>query len=112
LVWHGSFIDASRHWTGRGEGFQPPLGDHLIPLAKHAPLAKLASTNDSWPTGMAREHGFRFLGYRLDSKQQPIFRYSYSGVTVEDFAVPLKAAGQAHPGLERTVSFTGSSSEP
>jgi len=112
LVWHGAFIDASRHWTGRGEGYQPPLGDHLVSLPTHAPLAKLASPNDPWPTEMARESGFRFLGYKLDAQQRPAFRYSFAGLTVEDHIVPLAVAGDAYPGLDRTIAISGSNSEP
>ena len=107
LVWHGAFIDASRHWTGRGVGYEAPLGDHLIPLAPHAPLAKLASPNDPWPTTPARDSGFRFLGYKLDAKQQPTFRYSFAGITVEDQPTPLKADDQPFAGLRRTLHFTG-----
>jgi mono/diheme cytochrome c family protein len=112
MIWHGAFIDASRHWTGRGEGFQAPLGDHLVALAPNAPLAKLASPNDPWPAGMARENGFRFLGYKLDAKQQPAFRYSFAGITVEDQPVPLKVEGQPFANLRRTLTFAGSSAEP
>lgn len=107
LIWHGAFIDASRHWTGRGVGYEAPLGDHLIALPANAPLAKLASPNDPWPTGMARENGFRFLGYRLDAKQRPLFRYSFAGVTVEDETVPLSIAGEPFAGLERTIKLSG-----
>ena len=32
LIWHGAFIDAARHWTGRGVGFETPLGDDVLPL--------------------------------------------------------------------------------
>ena len=32
LIWQGAFIDASKHWTGRGEGFQGPLGDNALAL--------------------------------------------------------------------------------
>ncbi len=32
LIWQGAFIDASKHWTGRGEGFQGPLGDNILTL--------------------------------------------------------------------------------
>ncbi len=112
LIWHGAFIDAARHWNGRGVGYEAPLGDHLIELAPNAPLAKLASPNDPWPTAMARESGFRFLGYKLDAKQQPTFRYSFSGVTVEDQPTPLKADGQPFAGLRRTLTIAGSSPEP
>lgn len=112
LIWHGAFIDASRHWTGRGEGYQPPLGDHLIALPQHAPLAKLTSPNDPWPTGMARENGFRFLGYKLDAKQRPLFRYSFGGLTVEDESVPLVKAGEPYAGLDRTLKLSGTSDDP
>ena len=112
LIWHGAFIDASRHWTGRGEGYQPPLGDHLVALPQHAPLAKLASPNDPWPTEMARENGFRFLGYKLDAQQRPAFRYSFAGLTVEDHVVPLLTAGDSYAGLDRTISISGANSEP
>jgi mono/diheme cytochrome c family protein len=112
MIWHGAFIDASRHWTGRGQGFEAPLGDHLIPLAPNAPLAKLASLNDPWPTALARESGFRFLGYTLNEKQQPTLRYSFAGITVEDQPVPLVKAGSAFAGLRRTLTLSGSTSEP
>ncbi|MBC7819414.1 MAG: hypothetical protein IAG10_21220, partial [Planctomycetaceae bacterium] len=85
---------------------------HLIELAPNAPLAKLASPNDPWPTALARESGFRFLGYKLDAQQQPTFRYSFSGVTVEDQPTPLKAGGQPFVGLRRTLTLAGSASEP
>lgn len=111
MIWHGAFIDASRHWTGRGVGFEAPLGDHLIALAPNAPLAKLASPNDPWPTSLAREIGYRFLGYKLDAKQQPAFRYSFAGLTVEDQSLPLAKVGDPFAGLERTLSFSGTSAE-
>lgn len=112
LIWHGAFIDAARHWNGRGVGYEAPLGDHLIELAPNAPLAKLASPNDPWPTTLARESGFRFLGYKLDAKQQPTFRYSFAGITVEDQPTPLKADGQPFAGLRRTLTIAGSTNEP
>ncbi|HEY1784378.1 MAG TPA: PA14 domain-containing protein, partial [Pirellulales bacterium] len=34
LLWQGAFIDASRHWVDRGAGYQPPLGDNILALAK------------------------------------------------------------------------------
>ena len=112
LIWHGAFIDASRHWNGRGVGYEAPLGDHLIELAPNAPLAKLASPNDPWPTTLARDSGFRFLGYKLDAKQQPTFRYSFAGITVEDQPTPLKADGQPFTGLRRALTVAGASNEP
>ena len=43
LIWQGGFMDASRHWTGRGEGFQPPMGDNVVALPAGAPFATLPS---------------------------------------------------------------------
>lgn len=111
MIWHGAFIDASRHWTGRGAGFEAPLGDHLIALAPHQPLAKLASSNDPWPTGLARENGYRFLGYYLDAKQRPVFRYSFAGLTIEDHSIPLVKAGDPFAGLDRTITVSGANAE-
>ena len=107
LIWHGAFIDASRHWTGRGNGFEAPLGDHLITLPPQAPLAILASPNDPWPTGLARENGFRFRGYQLDDQQRPGFRYSFGSLNVEDQSVPLIKADDKFVGLQRTLTVSG-----
>ena len=35
-VWIGDFIDAGRHWTGRGQGSQPPAGQRVVKLGKGA----------------------------------------------------------------------------
>ncbi|MCX7395593.1 MAG: PA14 domain-containing protein [Planctomycetales bacterium] len=111
LVWRGAFMDASRHWSGRGIGYEEPLGDDIVELAPHAPLAMLASPNDTWPTTLARDSGFRFLGYTLDSKQQPTFRYSFAGITVEDQSIPVKVDGQLHVSFRRTLRLTGPATE-
>src|SRR4029079_11158869 len=37
LLWQGRFMDASRHWSGRGEGFQPPAGEKVLQLAAGPP---------------------------------------------------------------------------
>jgi mono/diheme cytochrome c family protein len=108
MIWHGAFIDASRHWNGRGVGFEAPLGDHVLPLPDGPPLAQLASVNDSWPNDLAREHGFRFLGYSLDREQRPTFNFRWGDVVVGDRCVPLKLAERPDPGLQRTLTFEGS----
>ncbi len=66
LIWQGRFIDASRHWSGRGDGFQPPAGDDVRRLVEGAPLAILASDNQSWPKENGKHAGYQFRGYRLD----------------------------------------------
>jgi mono/diheme cytochrome c family protein len=85
LLWQGRFLDASRHWTGRGEGFEGPAGDRILSLVDGAPLALLATAEQPWPGQSARELGFRFQGYRLTGDQRPTFQYTFGDVTVEDF---------------------------
>jgi cytochrome c2 len=92
LVWHGRFIDASKHWTGRGNGNQTPLGDHVIRLDSTAPLAILDSVETNWPAVPPKEQGYRFGGYRLDRQGRPTFRYTGPGFSVEDKPLPVAAA--------------------
>lgn len=107
LIWHGAFIDASRHWTGRGEGFQPPAGDHVLSLTKLSPLATLADAEAAWPTIPAREQGYQFLGYRLEKDRKPTLRYRYQNVTVEETPAPFAVDGKpTEPGLRRSLVLT------
>ena len=38
LLWQGDFMDAGRHWTGRGEGYESPLGDNILQPAGWRPV--------------------------------------------------------------------------
>jgi len=78
LIWHGAFIDASLHWSGRGAGNQSPLGDHIMTLPSGPPLAVLSSLDQPWPDVNPREHGFRFRGYSLNKVGTPTFRYTWN----------------------------------
>ena len=108
LIWHNAFLDASKHWTGRGQGFQQPLGDHVLSLPRGAPLARLPDARAAWPAESAQEQGFRFLGYRLDEQRRPVFRYRFAGYTVEDSFVPV--AGEPDSGFRRTLTLSRKSS--
>ena len=107
MIWHGAFIDASRHWTGRGVGFEPPLGDDILPLPSHVPFVTLDQADREVSNRMGRDLGYKFLGYRLDHQQRPVFRYSIPGLTVEDHPIPVKGDGK-YATLKRTLSFEGS----
>ncbi len=111
LIWHGQFLDASRHWSGRGEGKIGPLGDNLIDLGPQPSFAKLGSVNDSWPTQPGRVAGFRFLGYTLDKQQRPTFRYRFGEITIEDHPEPLVKDGEKYPGLRRTLNLSGNGTD-
>ncbi len=85
LIWQGAFIDAARHSTDRGVGYEPPLGDHLFRLPEGDAFAALADGNAAWPAAAHRSAHGKFLGYRLDGKGRPAFRYQVEGVAIDDF---------------------------
>ena len=88
LVWHGKFMDASKHWVGRGPGFQGPLGDDVMRVEEVSPIAVLDDPGEPWPGDAPRERGYRFRGYTLDSQQRPAFRYDTEKFAVVDFPEP------------------------
>jgi len=89
LIWHGKFIDASLHWNGRGQGRQRPLGDHIMQFEPAIPFDQLASRDAAWPTESVRTRdGFQFLGYELDEKGRPTFRYETPFGVISDFPEP------------------------
>lgn len=88
LIWQDRFIDASKHWQGRGQGNQVPLGGSITPLEKVSPIAVLADTKAAWPTDPPKQRGYRFLGYRLDQDGRPTFRYQVAGVEIQDKPIP------------------------
>jgi mono/diheme cytochrome c family protein len=104
LLWQGAFIDAKRHWSGRGEGFEGPLGDNILSLHHGAPFAVLAKPEDAWPTEAPKKIGYRFLGYKLTTDDRPTFSYSFAGVKVQDFPNPATAGKEVH--LRRTFTLT------
>ena len=127
-IWQGAFIDAKRHWTDRGQGFQPPAGfgvtrpvqapvlplfhpdgDETSPAPKPEtgigqPIAALASRAAAWPLKDSRAAGYRFRGYVLNAKREPEFRYEMPSGTVADTFTP--ASDATGPKLVRTVTFT------
>lgn len=85
LLWQGRFIDASRHWSGRGEGFQGPAGDNVLKLPDGPSFAVLDSPDQPWPNQPAKSLGLRFVGYRLSDDQRPTFLYTLGGTSFEDY---------------------------
>jgi mono/diheme cytochrome c family protein len=105
MIWTGRFIDASRHWNGRGDGFQPPAGENVVKLAAGVPLAVLENAEAPWPTAKGKDAGYQFRGYHLDSLRRPTFRYEVAGIKVDDF--PSGAEDKAGRYIVRTLSFSG-----
>ncbi|QTN31541.1 c-type cytochrome [Akkermansiaceae bacterium] len=88
LVWAGDFIDASRHWTGRGQGNQQPSGDNVLTLTKARYLPKDA----------------RFKGYSLDKRGNPTFNVSIGAATLADAWKPGETGT-----LIRSLTLSGGS---
>lgn len=107
LAWHGAFIDASRHWTGRGEGWQPPLGYSVVKFVDGQPLAILSTPDAPWPKPQERAPGFQFRGYVYDAQRRPHFRYEFAGVQVEDAFEPVKVGDNLEGRFRRTLHLQG-----
>ncbi len=103
LIWQGGFIDAARHWTDRGTGFEGPLGDNIVALPTGPAFAVLDKPEAAWPAKSAKDLGYKFLGYTLSPDDRPTFKYAMNGVTITDFANPVaQGKGPAH--LKRTLT--------
>ncbi|MBY0527950.1 MAG: hypothetical protein K2R98_31420 [Gemmataceae bacterium] len=103
MIWQGAFIDAGKHWTDRGTGFEGPLGDNILNLPTGASFAILGKPDAAWPTGPVKELGWKFNGYRLTPDERPTFLYSLGDVKVEDF--PNAVAGK-DPSLKRSLKLS------
>ena len=88
IIWRGQFMNGQRHWTGRGQGFQPPAGDDAFYFPNGAPFAKLNGVSSSWPPDETRASAIRFGGYRFDEKQRPSFMYYIGKAKVTDYSRP------------------------
>jgi hypothetical protein len=93
-LWQNQFIDAAKHWQGRGPGAQNPLGDAVIDFESSCAVAPLDDRQDAWPEQLAEEGDYQFLGYHLNPQGQPTFRYRFAGITVADAPRPVAVAGR------------------
>lgn len=105
LAWRNAFIDAGRHWTGRGSGWQPPLGDGVITPDAAAAVAVLPAIDAAWPAGSPRARDGRFLGYEVDDKGRPTFTWVCDGLTINEAVTASEPHGQ--PYLSRTLTVRG-----
>ena len=104
LIWQNSFMDASKHWVGRGPGYQPPLGDNVMKFPEVVSFAILADEQATWPKAPGKEAGYTFKGYKLADKGRPIFQYSFDGVDVQDDFLP-KGENDVYA-FHRTLTLT------
>ena len=104
LIWQDRFIDASKHWDGRGKGKQTPLGGSVTKLEATSPIAELTSADAAWPTETPKERGYKFLGYQVDAQGRPTFRYRANNVDVEDKPIPV--SGKYASTFKREIKVT------
>ncbi len=104
MIWQGGFIDAKRHWTGRGEGAEGPMGDNILNLHAGASFFVLAKDDEAWPTKSAKEIGYQFKGYRLTDDQRPTFLYSFNEIKIEDTPNAFEMKGT--PAIRRSFTIT------
>jgi hypothetical protein len=105
LIWQGTFIDAAKHRTGRGQGYEKPLGSNVVQGPPGPPFAILDSESADWPKESGKPAGWQFHGYTLDDKQRPALRYSWRDFSFEDFTVPVPT--DTDPDLKRTLTIRG-----
>lgn len=111
LVWRGAFIDAGKHWTGRGQGFQSPLGDGVFTPDAAPSIAVLASPESPWPVSKPDQpaggqgDGVRFRGYSLDAQGRPTFNWSNGGMRISEKIEPVVEGGKTM--VRRTLRLAG-----
>jgi len=109
IAWRGAFIDAARHWNGRGGGAQPPLGFDVFRPAEASPPFAVLTTGAPWPVldKGARAEGYTWRGYELDAKRMPIFHYEWQGVKVSERYEVVGDALAGEGKLVRTLKLDG-----
>lgn len=110
LLWKGEFVNIDA-------GHFHPRGTDPIPFPPGIPFHRLESPESAWPRkgkanhGFPQDHGYRFLGYQLDSQRRPTLRYRYGDIEVEDFFED-RVDGSTKPYFRRTLTFTTPSPTP
>lgn len=106
MIWQGAFIDAARHRSGRGEGYEPPLGNNILKMPPGPEIALLQDNAAAWPSSAGKEGGFKMGGYSLDEKGRPTFFYTFKDIRVEEAFEPVRGEVDAY--FKRTLNFSGS----
>jgi len=64
LIWKGKFINAGRHWSGRGQGPQDPLSNDVVKLGQGVALSDNGEDIE-----------LKLTGYTMDEMGNPSFSY-------------------------------------
>jgi hypothetical protein len=104
-VWHGSFLDASGAWAGRGGMILKGQGpDAWVP--PKGPAVVVGGRPETWPAEAGRQGGLHFKGYEIDKGGVPAFRY-----TLDTPGGPVPVTERFEPGagagtIRRSFAFT------
>jgi hypothetical protein len=100
-VWRGGFFEGRDLWHERAEDQEARPTGPGFQIEGRPLLFQFGDHDAHWPIRPPPHAASQ--GYRLEPDGQPVFRYAFSGVTVEDRIAPL-ADGT---GLVRTLQFSG-----
>jgi hypothetical protein len=64
VIWKGKFINAGKHWTGRGQGTQIPLSNDVVKLGQGV----------AWSEA-GKDLQMKLIGYTMDKLGNPTFNY-------------------------------------
>lgn len=96
-AWRGQFANVTEMWYERGEPQLLFPAGLTVPVSGKSSLAVLENTNAAWPDSS----NINFLGYKIDSKGFPGFRYAIGSATISDQMVSDNA------GITRTFLVEG-----
>ena len=99
-AWRGGFLDATPMWHDRGDGSSRPMGAVQYFGNPMFTVSKPGDASAAWATDSAGT-GFRPKGYVLDDQDQPTFRYTIYGASVED---EIRVLPDGH-GLQRKLTI-------
>lgn len=115
-LWQGGFIQVA--WQGQGAGDFNPVGRPVElsqdvaflqqPPDSDAPWPLRPRTSEEQPVNpdplYPRNHGYAFLGYRLDDAQIPTFQYRCGTVRIDDRSIAVGENGANT--LQRMFTFS------
>lgn len=106
LLWQERFYDGGHHWTGRGQGNEPPAGKNTVKLTSMPVWATLDSATAAWQAANQGETKRRFRGYQLGENDRPTFNYEVGSLKVSDVSTPEFDT----KGITRTITIDAPSS--
>jgi cytochrome c len=97
LAWRGRFLDAMSTWEERAMTPAKPLGEPVLKLPLHMPLAVLEKGDAAWPETFGTAQGYEFKGYRMEKDGTPVMLYQVNSVAG---AAPLMVEDRLKPSAD------------